>query len=101
MGHQLEFLYAYNSIIHVMYPFQVMSVGIDSEGIDLFPSSDQLIYRIYTDHSLGLLPNENEYATTKFFCVVSLLLSSCLMLLLFFLLQLSLLAVSPSISWHW
>ena len=44
-------------------PFQVMSVGIDSEGIDLFPSSDQLIYRIYTDHSLGLLPDENEYVT--------------------------------------
>ena len=40
-----------------------MSVGIDSEGIDLFPSSDQLIYRIYTDHSLGLLPDENEYVT--------------------------------------
>lgn len=50
-----------------------MSIGIDSEGIDLFPSSDQLIYRIYTDHSLGLLPDENEYATAKFFlCSLSL-----------------------------
>ena len=56
----------YMSIIYMSCinpPFQVMSVGIDSEGIDLFPSSDQLIYRIYTDHSLGLLPNENEYVT--------------------------------------
>lgn len=50
---------------------QVLSVGLDAEGIDLFPSSDQLIYRIYTDHSLGLLPNDDEYAKTVEFIYLS------------------------------
>jgi hypothetical protein len=54
-----------------------MSVGIDSEGVDLFPSSDQLIYRIYTDHSLGLLPDENEYVNYYFCsCLISPILLS-------------------------
>lgn len=44
--------------LHLHTPTQVLSIGI--EGVTLSQTSNPIIYRIYTDQNLGLVPDEDE-----------------------------------------